>query len=287
MKGTFTDLIKTAKLVSLPDIYLRLRRILADPDFTMAEVAVVISQDPAITMRLLRLVNSSLYGFTSRVETVSRAVVLLGARQVHDLVLATTVVHTFKMKLNEIIDMYGFWWRSVRCAVTSRQLAALAGGCDKDRLFVAGLLHDIGHLVMYQAIPELTFTAILAAREKGRPLHEIERELIGFDYQTAGGELLRQWSLPESLWETTMFHNEPDKAARYPRETSILHLGVLLTRAGSGEGVFNEGFLTVQPSVWTATDLSPEVCIALFDQIDVETSEVVDLIFSGEEQIAC
>lgn len=286
MNDTFSEVIKAARLVSLPDIYLRLRTILADPEFTMAEVAVVISRDPAITLRLLRLVNSSFYSFSSKVETVSRAVVLLGTRQVHDLVLATSVVDTFGMK-NDIVDMYDFWWRSVRCAVASRWLAALVIGCDMERLFVAGLLHDIGHMIMYRAHPELMGAAVLTARERGKPLHEMEREVLGFDYTAVGGELMRQWCLPESLWETTMFHNEPDKAGKYPRETGILHLAVLLTRAGSGEGVFNEGFLTAHPSVWSVTGLTPQACIALFDQIDQETTEIADLIFTEDDSVVC
>lgn len=287
MNSIYTDLLKTARLVSLPDIYLRLRSVLDDSDFTMAEVAVVISQDPAITVRLLRLVNCSLFGLSAKVETVSRAVVLLGSQQVHDLVLATAVTHAFKGMSNEIMDMYQFWLQSVRCAVTSCRLAAIAGGCDKDRLFVAGLLHDIGHLIMYQAIPDLSLHALSAAREQGRHLYEVERELIGFDYSMAGGELLKHWCLPETLWATTVFHNEPDKAGRNRRESALVHLGMLLARAAGGEGVFNEGLLTVKPSVWEVTGLSPEVCAPLFEQIAEETGEVIGLIFPGEVAASC
>jgi HD-like signal output (HDOD) protein len=282
----FTELLKTARLVSLPDIYFRMKTILEDPDFTMAEVAVVISQDPAITVRLLRLVNCSLFGFAAKVETVSRAIVLLGSQQVHDLVLATAIAHVFRGMSSEIMDMRRFWLQSVRCAAASHQLAAIAGGCSRDRLFVAGLLHDIGHLIMYQAIPDLSLHALLAAREQGRPLYEVERDLIGFDYSRAGGELLSYWSLPESLRETTMFHNEPGRAERYRRETALVHLGVLLTRSIGGEGEFNEGLLTADPSVWPLTGLSPQACAALSELIAEESDEVVGLIFPGEVSVS-
>jgi hypothetical protein len=140
---------------------------------------------------------------------------------------------------------------------------------------------------MYQAIPDLSLLAMREAAEKGWPLHKAEREVIGFDYHAVGGELLRQWSLPESLWETTMFHNEPDKADRYRRETALVHLGVLLTRAAKGEGLFNEGLLIVEPSVWTVTGLSSEFCVALDDEIAGEASEVTGLIFPGECPVSC
>ena len=271
--------MEAAKLVALPDVYLRLKNILDDPDFTMAEVAVVISQDPATTLRLLRMVNSSLYGFKGKIETVSRAITLLGTRQVHDLVLATSVAQIFKGLSPDLMNMRKFWQRSVYCAVTSRMLAGLVIGCDKERLFVAGLLRDIGHLFMFQAIPDLSEQALLAAREVGESQHKIERTIIGFDYAKVGAEVLRTWSLPESLWMITMFHVEPEKAEKYPVETALVHLGSLLAQAEE-YGVFNEGSLTAQYPVWSVTGLSPEDCTALHGKIEVESEAVMDLIFA-------
>lgn len=279
MDSILGNVMEAARLVSLPDVYLRLKNILDDPDFTMAEVAVVISQDPATTLRLLRMVNSSFYGFKGKVETISRAITLLGTQQVHDLVLATSVAQVFKGLSPDLMDMRKFWQSSVYCAVTSRMLASLVAGCDKERLFVAGLLRDIGHLFMYQAIPDLSEQALLAAREAGEPLHTIERTLIGFDYAKVGAEVLRTWSLPESLWLITMFHVEPEKAEKYPLETALVHLGSVLTQAEEN-GVFNEGSLTVQNSAWTVTGLSPEDCTALHGKIEVETGAVMDLFFA-------
>ena len=99
------DIKKEAKLVSLPGVYLRLTEILDSPDFAMAEVVNAISQDPSITLRLLRIVNSSLYGFAAKIETVSRAITMLGTQQVHDLVLATSVAKAFKGMSSEIMDL--------------------------------------------------------------------------------------------------------------------------------------------------------------------------------------
>lgn len=285
MDTTWSDVKKAAKLITLPDVYLRLKSILDDPDFAMAEVAVVISQDPAITLRLLRIVNSSLYGFTKKIETVSRAITLLGTQQVHDLVLSTSVAQAFTGMTTEVMDMHRFWRRSVYCAVTSHRLATLCSGCDKERLFVAGLLHDIGHLIMYQAIPNLSQQAILAARKSGEPLYKIERNIIGFDYAGIGAELMQQWSLPESLRETTMFHVEPGKAKKYPLETALVHLGSLMTRANDGEGVFNEGPLRVELTVLTVTGLSSEDCTSLHEKIEEETGEVMNLIFPRKHAV--
>ncbi len=279
MDTTWKDIRKEAKLVSLPDVYLRLKNILDNPDFTMAEVALAISEDPAITLRLLRIVNSSFYGLVAKIETVSRAITLLGTQQVQDLVLATSVAQAFKGISTNIMDMHRFWRRSVYCAVASRQLAALCGEGDKERVFVAGLLHDIGHLIMYRALPDLSQQAILTARESNKPLYRVERALFGFDYAWVGAELMQEWQIPASLRTTTLFHVEPEKAEIVPLETVLIHLGALLTRADDGEGVFNEGPLAATPFSWTVTGLSPEDCISLREQIEEETGEVMDLIF--------
>ncbi len=279
MSTTLRDVTRAAKLISLPDVYLRLKSILDDPDFAMAEIAVVISHDAALTVRLLHIVNSSLYGFTKKIETVGRAIALLGTQQVHDLVLATSVAQAFKGISTDVMDMQQFWRRSVYCAVNSRQLASLCSGCDKERLFVAGLLHDIGHLIMYQAIPDLSQKAMWAAKEKNEPLYIIERELIGFDYAEIGAVLMQQWSVPESLQEITMFHIDPKNAVKFPLETALVHLGSMQAKAYEGEGVFNEGPLTVEPFVWSLTGLTVEDCLSIKDLQDKEALEVMNLIY--------
>lgn len=273
------EIQKKAKLISLPDVYLRLKKILDDPDFTMAEVAVAISMDPAITLHLLRIVNSSLYGFTTKIETVSRAITLLGTQQVHDLILATSVAETFKGMSSDIMDMKKFWRRSVYCAVASRQLASLFDGCDKERMFVAGLLHDIGHLFMYQALPDLSQKVLIRAQKNKTPLYLVERDFFGFDYAWAGSKFMKEWSIPVSLCEMTKCHVEPENAKIFQLESILIHLGSLLTRADDDESVFNEDSLTVNPVAWDISNISPEDCLALTGKIEKETLELLDLFF--------
>jgi HD-like signal output (HDOD) protein len=281
MNSALDDVTQKAELISLPDIYLRLKSILDDPDFAMAEVSVVISQDPAITLRLLHMVNSSLFGFATKIETVSRAITLLGTQQVHDLVLATSVAQAFKGMSTSVMDMQKFWYRSVYCAVTSRQLAALCEG-DKERLFVSGLLHDIGHLVMYQAVPDVSQEAIITSKQRNEPIHMVERSLLGFDYASVGAIMMQHWALPDSLKETTAFHTEPAQAEQFPLETSLVHLGALLTRAHEGIGVFNEKPLLVDETVWAVTGLSEDDCTSIRVQVEEDAREVMELVFPRE-----
>ncbi|QYZ65789.1 MAG: HDOD domain-containing protein [Gammaproteobacteria bacterium (ex Lamellibrachia satsuma)] len=149
MSSVWEEISKSIKLISLPDIYLRLKSVLEDPNYTMESVAWAINHDPAITVRLLRIVNSAYFGLATQIDSVSRAVNLLGAQGVHDLVLAASVAQSFTNISNEVMDMERFWRTSVVCAITSRELASLCSSSDGERLFVCGLLHDIGHLVSH------------------------------------------------------------------------------------------------------------------------------------------
>lgn len=278
MDKTFRDVKKAAKLISLPDVYLRLKSILDNPEFTMAEVAEVISQDPALTLRLLRMVNSSLYGFVGKIETVDRAITLLGVQQIHDLVLATSVAQAFRGMSIQVMDMSRYWGQSVFCAVTCRHLAGLHPECDKEFLFVAGLLHDIGHLIMYQVIPDLCQQAIIVSREEGQPLYKVEQELFGFDYAVVGSDLMKQWSLPDRLSETTRFHITPNQAKQFPLETAMVHLGSLLAKDHEGKREFNQGPLAAAPVAWLVTGLTPESCISLSGKIEKDARDVLTLI---------
>lgn len=280
MTTSLNNVLQAAKLISLPEIYYRLRAILDDPDHSLAEVAIVISKDPALTLRLLRIVNSSLYSFAREVDTVSRAITLLGTLQVHDLVLATSIATTFSGMSSRFIDMKSFWRRSVHCALVSQQLAILNGGCDRERQFVAGLLHDIGHLVMYQTIPDLAQQAALIAKESNRPLYLVEQEHIGFTSATVGAELMTQWNLPDSLSLITRFHAEPERAEQYRLETALVHLGALLSSADAGEGLFNEGLLAVSSAIWSLTSLTPEDCLAHSKGVGQDLAEITSLFFA-------
>lgn len=279
MNTALKDVIKTAQLFSLPDVYLRLKSLLDDPDYAMGEVAALISLDPAMTLRLLRIVNSSLHGFNKQVDTVSRAIILLGSQQVHDIVLATSIAQAFKGISKDVMDVGKFWRRSVYCAVTCRHLAQRQGSCDKERLFVAGLLCDIGHLLIYQTLPDIYWKMVQELKHSEKTIVDIEQELLGFDYAQVGALLLEQWNLSESLKETTKLHVHPDKAEQYPLETALVHIGLLMTRAGDGEGVFNEAGLTVDPLVWERIGFNAEDCLGLYEEIEKDVRVAMELIF--------
>lgn len=259
----FEKIAKEAKLISLPSIYLKLKELMDEPDYSMADVAILVGSDPAMAIRFLRAVNNPLNRRVVKIETVSHAVSLLGIRQVHDLVLSASVAETFQGMSNDVMSMEIFWKRSFYCAEMIKQLGLECGGMESDRLFTIGLLHDIGHLIMYSAIPEESQLALQNALKSEQPLFQVERELLGFDYAKLGGYMMEQWNLPESFQAVTRHHPEPGKAIQFEMETALLHLSSMLVKSDLEEGVLGEGAFTVHHTVWQTTNLTEEQCIHL------------------------
>jgi HD-like signal output (HDOD) protein len=151
-------------------------------------------------------------------------------------VLATEVIQRFDNIPEDLVDMYSYWRNSLRCAVLSRQLGHLLPGKHKhESLFLAGLLHDIGHLVIYTRIPELGRKALLEHRHREIPLHVAEREIMGFDYAEVGGALARQWDLPQIFCSVLAHHIKPEGAGEYHNEAVVVCLAHNLSKAGSLE----------------------------------------------------
>lgn len=283
MSIVWENILQNARLVSLPDVYLRLKAVLDDPNSNLADVAEVVVNDPAMTVRLLRIVNSAYFGLGVEIDTVSRAVGLLGTHEVHDLVLAAAVTQSFEGMSNDIMDMQNFWQRSVVCAITSRELASLCNVQDSERLFVVGLLRDIGHLFIYQLAPQEAQRSIELARAQGVALHKAERALLGGDYARVGADLMRQWQLPQSIWEPTEYQAEPEKSQDYDVFTSLIHIAAHLTK-GVDQGMSVEVALAgVLESAWQVTGLSPEQCADIDGRVEAQVAAVMRLMFPSSK----
>jgi len=284
---TAQSLVKESiDLISLPDVYIRLRNVINSPDSSMADIAQIIVHDPAITARLLKLVNSSFFGLVSRVDTMTHAINLLGTQQVHDLVLATVVIDSFSGFTNDSFNIYDFWFNSVYCAVTARLLAYHCEDLDTERPFIAGLLHDIGHLLSYQIIPDQSCQAINLSREKNMPLYLAERETLGFDYAETGSLLMKEWQLPDSLREITRYQNEPEQAVNFKLETSILHIATAITHNALNDIDISPDTLRVQADSWQLTGLSAGDMAELKKDVDQQASMAMNMLFSNRRKSA-
>lgn len=208
------DLIKElGGVASLPSVYLRLVEVVNHPHSSAADISEVISSDPGLTARVLRIVNSAMYAFRSPIDTVTRAVPLLGTEQLCDLALASSAVNMFKKVPKDLIKLDVFWKHSITTGVVARALATERGEANVERFFVAGLLHDIGRLVIYTRAPKSARKAKARAVEASELLYESERALFGFDHAAVGAALLDTWNLPTALRNGVAFHHAPSSAA--------------------------------------------------------------------------
>jgi HD-like signal output (HDOD) protein len=225
-KMTVDELIRDVEgLVSFPQVAVRVTQLVEDPQSSATDLGYVISQDPALALRVLQLANSSMYGMRHEVDTISRAVTILGTLQIRDMVLATSAIHSFDGIPNDLVSMEDFWRHSLFCGLAARHIASTVLGGREESSFIAGLLHNIGKLVIYSRMPEAatrTLMMILDGEERQR--YQAERRVLGFDHAQVGGALLGQWSLPPHLIETTACHHEPEQAKNFPREAAMIHV---------------------------------------------------------------
>lgn len=219
------------RLSSFAGVVGKLETVLREPNSALEEVAEVLGQDQALTARLLRLANSSFFGFPNRLETIQEAVSLIGMQQVQDLVWASTVIRMFSGIPSECVTMHAFWKHSLGCGIASRALAILIDAPRPEKLFVGGLLHDIGRLVLYTKHPEKT-RAIFELRKMNRMLlREAEVKVLGFDHTQIGEHLMRQWNFPPHLVNAVRWHHHPMSSDASQLDASIVHLADYLVHA--------------------------------------------------------
>jgi len=242
------DLVKgVVKLISLPEIYIRVTQVLEDQNHNARQLGEIISHDPALTARILRIVNSAYYSLATKVELVSRAVSIIGEDDLRNLVLATSAVDTFKRIPNQLVDIDLFWRHSVHTGIISRLLSKYCNILHGERLFVAGMLHDIGKLVLYFKEPELSQQVLLHASESDGLLHKSEKELIGFTHGDVGAALIDAWKLSDTLKEVVAYHHTPLKAHKHPVETAIVHTANCIVNAISPDVEPDEHMLDDYP----------------------------------------
>ncbi len=263
------------KLVSLPHVCIRVNLMVDDPKYSATEIGEVISQDAALTARLLRVANSSFYGFQSKISTISRAVTVIGFRELRDLVVAVSAVRTFSNIPMDLENMAAFWRHSIFTGIVSRLLSKQCRILHSERLFVAGVLHDLGQLVIFHKVPDLANKTLKRIKLTGEETYIAERTIIGFDHAEIGAELVKSWHLPKSLEDTIRFHHTPELAVENPVDTAIVHIANIISDiAEEHENDRKRHYERIHPEAWRVTGLSENV-------IDSIICEAHPLLFEG------
>ncbi|ACZ18396.1 metal dependent phosphohydrolase [Thermanaerovibrio acidaminovorans DSM 6589] len=211
------------RLSSFPAIYFKLREVIESPVSSASKIAEVVSKDPALTVRLLRLVNSSYYGFPKRIDSIQRAVAIVGTNQLTALAMAVSAVGAFKGIPSSRIDVESFWEHSISCAVICRVIAFTLRMPNEEQFFLSGLLHDVGRLVLFAKVPWVMKSLMDLALYEGVPMHRVEERHLGFHHGSMGEALLKEWNIPDFIRTMVGGHHSPDESD-LPRESAVVHL---------------------------------------------------------------
>ena len=269
------------KLSSLPLIFYQINEAVNDPESSFTEIAHIISGDAGLVARLLKIVNSAFYGFPNRIETIIHAVSIIGSTQLRDLALATTVINQFRGIPKHLIDMESFWRHNIACGLAARVIAIYRRESGPDRYYVAGLLHDVGRLVILSHIPDKAMEAIKLAESKKILLSEAEQEVMGFDHAQVGEMLLLAWKLPDRLIEAVGCHHEIKKAKKYSLKASIIHVADIIANAMELGSSGEQYVPPMQERAWERLELPTSILSSIVNQIDRQYSESVEMFIGG------
>lgn len=221
---------QTREISSPPLIYNRLNDAVNHPRSSIKDIAQIISEDPGLTARILKLANSPLYS-CSHIDSISRAVTLLGTREIRDISLALSIVKCFPEIPEDLFCLRNHWCHSIACGVMARNIATFLREPSIERFFVAGILHDIGQIVLCTAIPEIIMQILKQIEKQPQDLCFAENEKLGFDHAELGGKLLNSWGIPANISELVRFHHTPSKSCEYQRDATIIHLADVICQA--------------------------------------------------------
>jgi len=223
MSSFENELQQVTELISIPEIYLKTRQLMDDPTSDINDFARVVSIDPNLSVKLLNVVNSAYFGFTGEISSISRAVNMVGIGQLHMMVLGISAVSSLDFP-NDVVPFKTFWRTSLLTGTLARELARQLKMRSAEKLFIVGLLHEIGHLVLYAKFPDLARKTIQLEKDSDISVNQAEQQVLGCHYGDIGAMLMEQWKLSADFQNWTRFQPTPELAAEDNMEISLLHI---------------------------------------------------------------
>ncbi len=264
-----------AGLPTLPSILENLNKLMMNPDTSANDVAELIQKDPAITSKILRVVNSSFYGFPRRIKTITHAIVILGFNTVKSIVLSTSIFEMFGEDEQEggLFNHREFWRHSIGCGAAARVISQKTDlSTEGEEFFIAGLLHDLGKIVLDQHLEEEFGKVLNYTREHDCLIVEAEEEVLDITHAELAAWLFDEWNLSESIIECAQYHHHPSRASDHQEAASIVHLADLVARTlmiGNGG---DQRIPEISDFAWNMLDIP----IGSMDRIYAETEQEVE-----------
>jgi putative nucleotidyltransferase with HDIG domain len=258
-------------LPTVPENLKKLSVIIENPKVSLTHISDFIQSDPAITFRILKMVNSAVYGFPGRISSVSHAIMLLGLNVVKGLLLGISVFELMQKA------MTGLYEHSMGCAAAARIIAQKKKLREPEEAYVAGLLHDIGKVVMILEFSDSYEAALACATQENLLIGAAEKRFFADNHPVLGGILSEKWRFPKKLNEAILYHHQPQKAEFFPLETAIVHLADILIKA-RGLGFSGDYIVpSVNEAAFDRLEFSEQDICEIFREIEgaVEATEEV------------
>ena len=224
-------LLAVKDLPTLPSVLDEVNKLMQDPDSSTEQIAGIISRDQVLSAKVLKMVNSPIYGFPRRITTIQHALVLLGFNVIKGLIISTSVFDVMTK------NMVGLWEHSLGCALACSGVARCAGLKDPEEYAVAGLLHDLGKVVALVQLPDLKKEIDALVKKKDMPYLEAEKAVMGFGHDRFNAWLSDHWRFPVRLRDGLAWHHQIGSATHYPEVAAVVHIADFIVRAlevGSG-----------------------------------------------------
>ncbi|MCP5002630.1 MAG: HDOD domain-containing protein [Planctomycetes bacterium] len=216
---------KIKELPPLPQSIPRILEITRNPDSSAQELTKVFENDPTLAASILKLANSAYYRGTKEISSIPNAIVRLGYNTIKSIALAAST----QDMLNNSVDAYKLekgmlWQHSTACATGAKMIAQRIKYSDSEEAYIAGLLHDIGKIILSSFAEEQYDEILEKTKANDTPYNVVEHEVLGFDHPQIGGKIIEKWGLPPSLVEAVQYHHQPEKSEKYKVLTYIVHL---------------------------------------------------------------
>lgn len=258
-------------LPTLPSVCVRVNDLMANPNTSAAEIGAVVAHDQIVAARLLSVVNSSFYGFRHRINSVTRAMTMIGFRGLRDLMLALGALPALRThSRHKEFDDTSFWSHAVGVAAGARATALMLRLPNPEEAFTAGLLHDLGKVAQYQFMTDDFMRLIEKAHSENEPIHRLELDRLRFCHADVGQLLARRWNFPDSLVEAITYHHHPGRAPRYAREAAMVHLADIIARAKALGDTYDARVPPVDMEAWKVLGLRKEQLPQLMAQSEIE-----------------
>ena len=276
---------KTKTLFSLPDAAIQMNELMVRPDTTNQDLAEVISNDPALTAQLLKLVNSAYFGLPTKIETISQAITLIGHKELQSLVIATSAVSTFEDIPEDLVDMETFWFHSVTTAIVCRMIGQMRNISGKERLFISGLLHKVGKLIFYSQYPAESLQILQYIDEGEEAMANAEKQIFGFTHAELASALFKNWRLPDIYQETVTHYLSPSKMAAPSDAAAALHVASNLTNQIEPGVKKKRTSDKIAPALdqksWDAIHLTDNEIEQIEEQSIIQTMEILEIVKPG------